>query len=351
MTAKKNLRAKRIGGIVLLAVVIAIPAIIVALTPLAPAAVLVFAGITVGAVAALNGITLGYWMSLVSAVLLGLAILAGPQVWSATLLMVLTGLAMGACARKGWHLAVAMAAGWPVVFLIAPPWSVSGLEWTAHGAGHVLVPVGLVLLGGLWSVFILSRVEAMVPKLPLHPVAPRTAALYAVALAILLGAGAFVASTWWPDSMAGWLLLTILVIARPAISDTRERILTRSAGTIVGGLVAALLAYLIHAPGVLIGLGVLSMLVALWLYATSKNYALYALALTTAIVLLNHQGTDVSSIGLQRVGFTLVSAIVVALLMVLYVPIIRRAQRRWDEHQPESAAGKTVADAPAEETT
>jgi uncharacterized membrane protein YccC len=103
----------------------------------------------------------------------------------------------------------------------------------------------LAAAGGLWAIAIVAVLLPPRPRATFAPLDRTSAVVYAVGLATLLGVCTSVAARWWHDSDAGWVLLTILVIARPEYAETRHRVLQRSAGTVAGGVAAALLGVLV----------------------------------------------------------------------------------------------------------
>lgn len=312
----------------LLLVVSGIPALVIALTPLASGLSHVLAGTAVGIVGSLYGRPVGLSAVTGSTVLIALAGLAAPCPLAAAALMAVTGVVIGACARRGWHPVAVQASAWPATVLIAARFGVPGLDWTSHGAGQILTPALLAAFGGLWAVALAALAGARFPRFAIAAVDPLSARLYGAALAVLLGGVAFVAATWLPGSLAGWALLSILVIVKPGLADTRQRLLARSFGTTLGGLLAAGIALLAPAHGVQVALGGIAMLVALGLYATGASYAGYAFALTTAIVLLSSTEQNVLAVDLQRVGLTLAAAVLVAALAAVYEPVLRAVLRK-----------------------
>lgn len=312
----------------LLLVVSGIPALVIALTPFASGLSHVLAGTAVGIVGSLYGRTVGLSAVTGSTALIALAGVAAPWPSAAAALMAVTGVVIGACARRGWHPAAVQASAWPATVLIAARFEVPGLDWTSHGAGQILIPALLAALGGLWAVALAALAGARFPRFTIAAVDPLSARLYGAALAVLLGGVAFVAATWLPGSLAGWALLSILVIVKPGLADTRQRLLARSVGTMLGGLLAAGIALLAPAHGVQVALGAISMLIALGLYATGASYAGYAFALTTAIVLLSSTEQNVLAVDLQRVGLTLAAAVLVAVMAAVYEPVLRAVLRK-----------------------
>ncbi|GAB2568155.1 FUSC family protein [Leucobacter ruminantium] len=320
----------------LLLVVSGIPALAIALTPLASGLSHVLAGTAVGIVGSLYGRPVGLSAVTGSTALIALAGLAAPWPLAAAALMAVTGVVIGACARRGWHPAAVQASAWPATLLIAARFGVPGFDWTSHGAGQILTPALLAALGGLWAVALAALAGARFPRFAIAAVDPLSARLYGAALAVLLGGVAFVAATWLPGSLAGWALLSILVIVKPGLADTRQRLLARSFGTMLGGLLAAGIALLAPAHGVQVALGGTAMLVALGLYATGASYAGYAFALTTAIVLLSSTEQNVLAVDLQRVGLTLAAAVLVAALAAVYEPVLRAVLRKRGADVPGS---------------
>lgn len=314
--------------LVLILCAVGIPAVIVALTPLAPGLSHVLAGTAVGVVGSLYGRSVGLSAVMGSAALIALAGLAAPLPLAAGILMAATGLAIGVCAKQGWHPAAVQASAWPATALIAARFEAPGLEWASHGTGQILVPAALAAIGGLWAVALAALAGGRFPRFSAAPVDTLSARLYGSALAVLLGGVAFVAATWLPGSLAGWALLSILVIVKPDLADTRQRLVARSVGTVLGGVLAAGIAFLTPAQGIQITLGGIAMLVALGLYATGASYAGYAFALTTAVVLMGSSEHNVLAVDLQRVGLTLAAAVLVAVLAAVYEPVLHAILRR-----------------------
>lgn len=324
-TTKVPARTILLLGLVI--IVLAVPAIAVSFSPLSSAVMMVLAGSSAGVVASLNSTRLAVGAVVVSALLMGLAQVAR-EPWPAAALMAIVGLGIGACSLKGWHPAAVQAAVWPATLLIEPAFSLPGHQWADGGWGRALVPALLVLLGGLWAAGVAGLLGSRLPRMVPQPVDRVSACLYAGVLAVLLGVVAYLTAELLPGSMAGWVLLTVLVMVKPAVADTRTRLIARSTGTVLGGLVAALLALIVPVPAALATVGVLALIVALALYATGGKYALYAFALTAAIVLLNSQGKNVLTIDLQRVGFTLAGALLIAVFAQVYEPGLRAVRHR-----------------------
>lgn len=258
-----------------------------------------------------------------TSILMLLAGLTAPWPTAAALLMAITGLAIGASSRLGLHPAAVQASVWPATTLIAARFEIPDVEWASQGIGQVLVPAFLAIIGGLWAMLLSSAAGKKYPRFIVKPVDSLTAKLYALSLAVFLGIAAFMAATWMPGTRAGWALLSILVIVKPSLTDTRQRLLARSAGTVLGGLLAAGVSFLVPSPDTQNMIGALLMLVAIGLYAKGTSYAGYALALTASIILMASQGHDVLLLDLQRVGMTLAASVLVAFLAAVFIPVAR----------------------------
>lgn len=82
---------------------------------------------------------------------------------------------------------------------------------------------------------------------------------FALRLAILIGVGYIAARLFSTDHYNYWLLLTILIVARPRLSVTWQRNWQRLAGTGIGVLVAGLLLWTIHATVILLVVSALAL--------------------------------------------------------------------------------------------
>jgi len=81
-----------------------------------------------------------------------------------------------------------------------------------------------------------------------------------------------------------WLIITALVIVKPVFADTRRRALERLAGSVLGGIVAVIIAALVQSVPVMDGLLMLFSILAFSHVRT--NYGLYAFFLTPFVVLM-----------------------------------------------------------------
>ena len=122
-----------------------------------------------------------------------------------------------------------------------------------------------------------------------------------------------------------WLIITVLVIVKPVFADTRKRTLERVAGSVVGGVVAALLAAGVHN---MVALNLLLILFSVLAYSHVRhNYSLYVVFLTPFVVLMIEtvQPTD-WRISLTRVLDTLAGGAIALAVSYILRP---RSAFRW----------------------
>lgn len=119
-----------------------------------------------------------------------------------------------------------------------------------------------------------------------------------------------------------WLLLTSLIVLQPHVSGTLRRGLERIGGTIGGGILAALLAVVLHSQ--LIIAAVLFPLTLLALAMMPLSYAAYAFFLTPAFVLAWLPYSGDWQLALIRVVNTLAGAVIAVLAMLFLFPIYER---------------------------
>jgi uncharacterized membrane protein YccC len=149
------------------------------------------------------------------------------------------------------------------------------------------------------------------------PVPGPVVASYTGALVILLTPTALIAATWFAGTNAGWVLVSILIVARPFYDESRRMIAERAAGTVAGGLLSAVLAVAIDDNDLMVVVGTVAMVAAAVLYVLHARYAYFATFLTAAIVLLNAEHADVLTTDVERVAYTIVGLPLVAAVVAL----------------------------------
>lgn len=207
------------------------------------------------------------------------------------------------------------------------------------GGAYYLSIAVVAAVAGLWAVAVLAFAlrHRSVSPVPLSKVAVPDAILGAVLVALVCGAIAFVALTWFAASMWVWLLLTILLLTKPTqglnLIQTRDRAIGTVAGAAVAGLIAAS-----RVPGLVMGaLALILVVAALTVMLSGKPYWLYASFLTPAVVLMDASATDGVELAFQRAVYTLVGA-VVAVALAFVINLVVHWRRRLAGNTPVSPA-------------
>jgi len=119
-----------------------------------------------------------------------------------------------------------------------------------------------------------------------------------------------------------WLLLTSLIVLQPHISGTLRRGLERIGGTVAGGILAAVLAVVLHSQW--ITAAVLFPLALLALAILPLSYAGFVFFLTPTFVLAWLPYSGDWQLALVRTVNTLAGAIIAVLAMLFFFPIYER---------------------------
>jgi uncharacterized membrane protein YccC len=150
-----------------------------------------------------------------------------------------------------------------------------------------------------------------------------------------------------------WLLMTSLIVLQPHVSGTMRRGLERIGGTVGGGILAAVLAVLLHSQlaiaAVLFPLALLSIAI------LPVSYAAFAFFLTPAFVLAWLPFSGDWQLALVRTGNTIAGALISVLAMAFLFPIYERdraadflraslaADRRYLEQLAESWRARSAS--------
>lgn len=138
-----------------------------------------------------------------------------------------------------------------------------------------------------------------------------------VSIATMVG---YIVSGFLPVGHGYWILLTIIVILKPAYSLTKQRNYQRLTGTLGGALVGLLLLYFIRDRNVLFVLMILFMVAA---YSFLRlNYLVFVILMTPYVLLLFHllYPVDLRTILTDRVIDTLIGSGIAFLANILIIP-------------------------------
>jgi uncharacterized membrane protein (TIGR01666 family) len=131
---------------------------------------------------------------------------------------------------------------------------------------------------------------------------------------------AYIISRFLPFGHGYWIMLTTIVILKPAYSLTKQRNIQRLVGTLAGALVGLLIIYFIHDRNALFVLMILFIIAA---YAFLRiDYLVFVILMTPYVLLLFHllYPSDFRTILTDRVIDTLIGSGIAFLANILIVP-------------------------------
>lgn len=229
-----------------------------------------------------------------------------------TLLVVVLAFVTGAVSRQGYSPVGAATIAFAAYLMIdtsrveaALGTGLSLLQVAGIVFACVLVLCGWVLL--IWRVFVRGAGRMEKPKR-----APVTLP-YGLLLALLCGVFTLVCLIWFRGTNAWWTVLTVSLVLEPTVEDTRKRLDNRIAGTILGGVIAAVVVDLTPGNDIPSSLGIIALVVLIVLSATRRPYWMCVTATTVSVVLATFQEGTMISGTLERIGLTVLAAAVTAL--------------------------------------
>lgn len=336
--------------VIALIVLLVLPTIPLSLTALGPIGS--GGGLLVTVVAVIGvrtfGLGKGALVALFGAVVLSLAPIGLVYPAIGTMIMVTFGGICGLAAYRGVEAPFVMMAIFTGITMVTPtPLTLeqveNGVTVTPH---YILVLAGLAVVAAIWGIAV-GWLLLKLPRAPRVPVQRELAMTYGATLALLGGTAAAVALTWFPNSSAGWLILTIYVIVIPRTAgnalahDMRIKAIHRVAGTIVGVLVATAIASVIDKPLVLIVLGIICLATAMELRVVGQPYWQFVIFLTPGIVFLTGYGMNADRFGFMRLTCTIIGVLLALAALELNlrytVPWIERSREREAASQMSSA--------------
>jgi len=344
VTAPARFRLPLIIGAALLTVA---PMLALSASPLSASGSLWYLGMLPALMGLFTSRRLAFTASLITPLLIGLALTLRTEPLLGALLMTAIGVGTGLSAARGWHLVGAFAGPLAAYALIGdlhvalPSATVAANASVAAG----LATMAYVAGGGLWTALVGAFVvNAMKVKAPVA-IPRHTAGTFAAALGVLVGVTAYVSMRWLEPS-SWWIILTFFVVVQPYYADATHRMLERIAGTLAGALVAVIVVAALHDwPAVISILAFLLTFGAA--YANLKlPYWVFATLLTPAVVLQTTGTTHdlLLAIG-KRALYTLVGAAAALLVLTLGHLVIVARRRRVAAGAPGDAP-RTTSDAP-----
>lgn len=159
----------------------------------------------------------------------------------------------------------------------------------------------------------------------------RSASLrHAVRIAVVVGA-ALAVTLVWHGNTSHWLTITMVLVMQPFFALTWERALARVGGTLVGGLFAGALSFIVSSRVHVAGM--LPPLAALALAVRQVSYGVYIAVYTPVVLLLVESfepGVPHHRIALSRAGITILGGLLALLANVLLWPSWQPDQVRRD---------------------
>lgn len=331
----KKRAVKRDIFVVVLIILIVLPTIPLSLTSLGPIGS--GAGMlgTVIAVMAVRtfGLAKGALVSLFGALVLSFAPLGLNYPAMGTMLMVILGCICGLATYQGKESPFVMLSLFVGITMVMPnPLTVDQLD---HGvtvtSDYILVLTGLMLLSAVWGFLLGWLLLKKLPSGPVVPVQREIAMTYGATLALLGGLAAAVVLTWFPNTAAGWVILTVYVIVVPRavddkiVHEMRVKAVHRVVGTIVGVAIAGAIATVIRHQIPLILLGIICLVIALEFRVAGRPYWQYVIFLTPGVVFLTGYGMEADQFGFTR----LICTIIGVLVSLAALELIRRYTIPW----------------------
>ncbi len=237
-----------------------------------------------------------------------------------TLFITAMALLLVGCSLRGVHLSMVMVPISVCLVMVAPP-SLTGEIGTMQSeiTAAYCVELGAVMaFGGLWGGLILLAATRVL-RLPVMPADPLTnlgAWSYGTALIPTTAIAGFAILRWLPESAGAWVLLTLFIVIRPFADLTLVRAGHRVLGTVIGVVIAVGIALVITGGLAQFWIGVVLMVAAIAIYV-SAPYWVYVAVLTPAVVLFGAAGPGTFSRDLDRLKFTLVGILLLAVAALI----------------------------------
>ena len=316
-------RESRLATVILVLVVVAfLPGLVLGVT-VGPDAGVAAAFGSLGALMVM--LMAGSRAVLLSAAPYGLA--AGLVVFSAerpALAFIVMGVAAGLAA---WTARFGLAGAFSLMpimlaFLLAQPPSL------ASGSSAFWIGV-LVAIGAAWMAvvgWLVSRRKRL-PKL--SPFTPARSMLYAVILGLVVGsASAVIVANQWGHGGA-WFVMTLIIVVQPYMQDSWHKAVQRGLGTILGVVIAVVLADLIPWDWLAYVAAVVFIFFAVRMrLQPDRPYWMYVTLLTPSVLLLEGESTSVTDLAGTRLLATFGAVAIGLLLVVVLRPFLKPLAQR-----------------------
>ena len=272
--------------------------------------------------AALGGIRIALLLTLPLAIASALAFAVASNAWAAAVLMAVVAGARGLCSRWGYSGALTMAAIGVAFIVATPPQPQSPLP-------HTLFVGLVVLVAGLYATVMVYLLRRFLPP-PMHvpPVDAKRAWAYAVVLGLLVGI-----ATWFIVDLrlghpGAWIVLTLIIVVQPYVTDEMSKALSRAGGTVLGFLIAMAVGLLVHSPTLIAVIGEIALITAVSLMSLGRPYWQFACGITVAMVLFSGASSSVPKYDVDRLGATLIGIAMALVVVAILAPLSKRYSAR-----------------------
>ncbi len=258
----------------------------------------------------------GLVISLPFALFAGLADWVAPNPWLAAVVLAAAAFLRGYAAKAGMHDALIMTVI-ALGFFVASP-----IPNDLPIASPLYVAL-IALVASLWATLVMFLLRNRLHVRQHTGLDSSRVLAYSLVLALLVGVATWGVVDLGLGHTGGWIILTIVVVFQPSLGEGFRKAFDRSAGTILGFVIALLVGAVVTNVGLLYLVGTIFLMVAFILMMQGRPYWLYAAVLTPAIVLLESSGSTVDEVADQRLGATLIGVTVTVLVMLVLTPFAK----------------------------
>ena len=314
--AMANSKVKALLGLVIVVIVVMLPGFVLSLTGHPEYAAV--AGF--GALACLLPTMFGGWkVGLASAVGLGiaggLALFWSDNAWLAALLLLVVGIGVGLTARPGYWQGMILVPI-TVALIVATPPTASTLEASVRGGA-------ILLVAGIFATIVGAILTMKDGPKKADPQPRARAVNYALTLGVLLAVAAWCTVHFESGKPGMWAMMTIVLVIQPAVRDSFNKALARAGGTIVGVIVAILLALIPMPTSIFYIIAVIALVLAFVAKGKDRAEWQFITMLTIALVILQGVATSIEQTAWARLWATLLGAGAALVVMFIEVRVLK----------------------------
>ena len=247
----------------------------------------------------------------------GLALSWSDNAWLAALLMLVVGIAVGLTARPGWNAGMILAPITIALILATPP----------TGSDHSLavsIRCAIILLAsGVFAAIVGALVTMKGPVQEPKPNSPGRSLNYGLTLGILLMIAAWFTVTLESGKPGMWAMMTIILVIQPVVKDSFSNALQRAGGTVIGVVIAILLALIPMPDAVFYIVAVIALALAFLVKSKDKADWQFIAMLTITMVILQGIATSIEQTAIARLWATLLGAAAAIIVMFIEWRILK----------------------------